>query len=52
MLGRASVPGMDSPPGRKVAAGPQPPGHVRAALVEKRSSEAATNFLHSTGQEN
>lgn len=52
MLGRASVPGTDSPPGRKVAAGPQPAGHEQAALVENRSSEVATNFLHSTGQEN
>lgn len=51
-LGRASVPGTDSPPGRKVAAGPQPQGHEQAALIENRSSEAATNFLHSTGQEN
>lgn len=52
MLGRASVPGTDSPLGRKVAAGPQSPGHEQTALIENRNSEAATNFPHSTGQEN
>lgn len=51
-VGRASVPGTDSPPGRKVAAGPQPLGHEQPALIENRNSEAATNFPHSTGQEN
>lgn len=32
------MPGTDSPPGRKVAAGPQPTGHEQTALIENRNS--------------